>query len=140
MFELKKQIFEIIASSIKNPIDRRKWLMAEVAELGLRHNGLDDLPPNAVLVLAALFANGVLDYSKISKLTDVTPYSLGDSTDLLNEYDLVIKCPNSGEYQLTDKGESACRDIFNNIVIRNRFELRRDLEHIETIYSKVSEL
>ncbi len=140
MFKLKKRIFEIIVSSIENPIDRRRWLMAEVADLSPRHNGLDDLEPSEVLVLAALFANGVLDYSKISKLTEVTPSSLDDSIDLLNEYDLVSECPNSEEYQLTVKGESACRDIFKNVVIRKRWELKGDLEDIERQFSKLSEL
>lgn len=114
--------------------------MAEVAELGLRHNGLDDLEPSEVLVLAALFANGVLDYSNISKITEVTPSSLDDSIDLLNVYDLVCECPNSEEYQLTDKGESACRDIFKNVVIRKRWELKGDSQDIESIFSKLSEL
>ena len=65
---------------------------------------------------------------------------LDDSIDLLNEYDLVSECPNSEEYQLTVKGESACRDIFKNVVIRKRWELKGDLEDIERQFSKLSEL
>jgi len=140
MSDLKKQIYVIIASSTKSSVDREKWLAPEVAELGLKHNGLDDVPLDSILVLAALFANGALDDSALLRLTEVAAPSLSNHIDALSEYDLISECLSSGKHQLTSKGESACHDIFNNVITRKRFELNRDLQNIELIYSNMSEL
>ena len=137
MFNLKEQIFEIIKSASKSPEDRSRWLGAEVAELGLKHNGLDDVPLDSILILAILFVNNTLDDDEILKLTEIAPSKLGDYIDALSEYSLVNDCQTSGKYQLTDKGELASSDIFKNVVIRKRFELKRALENIEHLHSKV---
>ena len=81
--------------------------------------------------------NNTLDDDEILKLTEIAPSKLGDYIDALSEYSLVNDCQTSGKYQLTDKGESSCRDIFKNVVIRKRFELKRALENIEHLHSKV---
>ncbi|MCU4407813.1 hypothetical protein NYW84_12655 [Acinetobacter junii] len=140
MFDLKEQIFEIIKSTSKSPEDRSRWLGVEVAELGLKHNGLDDVPLDSILILAILFVNNTLNDYQILKLTEVDPSKLGDYITALSEYSLVSECQTSGNYQLTDKGKSSCCDIFKNIVIRKRFELKRSLENIEHLYSKLSEI
>lgn len=140
MFDLKEQIFEIIKSASKSPEDRSRWLGTEVADLGLKHNGLDDVPLDSILILAILFVNNTLDDDEILKFTEIDPSKLGDYIDALSEFSLVSDCQTSERYQLTDKGESSCRDIFKNVVIRKRFELMRALENIEYLHSKVLDM
>lgn len=140
MFDLKEQIFKIIKSASQSLEDRSRWLGAEVAELGLKHHGLDNIPLDSILILAILFVNNTLDDDEILKLTEIDPSKLEDYIDALSEYSLVSNCQNSGNYQLTDKGKSSCRDIFKSVVIRKRFELKIALDNIEYLYSKVLEI
>lgn len=137
---IKEKIFEVIATSSKSLVDRKKWLGPEISHLGIKHNGLDDIPIESTLILAALFAKGALDDSELLKLTEVIPSKFNDYADVLTEYNLASECLRSGEYKLTEKGEAACRDIFNNVITRKRLELKHELENIERIYSKKSEL
>lgn len=140
MFGLKEQIFELIKSATLCINDRERWLGPEVAELGLKHNGLDDIPLDSVLVLAGLFAFGSADHDIILKRTEVDPKRLGDYIDVLSEYDLIKEDHDSGEYDLTQKGNNSCSDICKKAVVRKRFELKRELEHIEQIQSRMAEL
>jgi len=140
MFELKKRIFDVIKSASKCGEDRTRWLGPEIAELGITHNGLDDVPLDSILVLAVLFSNGSLDDHEIVEITEIGISKLNDYIVILSEYSLVTDCPTSGKYQLTEKGKSACHDIFNNVVVRRRYELKRALENIERMYSKLSDI
>jgi predicted transcriptional regulator len=67
---------------------------------------------------------------------------LVDYIESLKEYNFIDddECSSTWKYQLTDTGSQACKDIFMKVVTRKRFELKRDLEHIETIYSKLMDL
>ena len=140
MFELKSQISAVIFSTFNNPIDRKKWLGPEISELGLKHNGLDDIPLAALLPLASLYTNGLSNEEEISKYTEIKMDSLIDYLKSLKEYNLIGECSSTGKYQLTNSGSQACKDIFNNVVIRKRFELQRDLEHIDIIFKQLDEL
>ncbi len=140
MFKLKHEIAKIIYSSIKNPIDRKRWLGSEISDLGIKYNGLDDISLDAILPLIALYEKGPLDEDEILRATEITPDSLCDYIDVLSEYGLIVQCPNSGKYNLTGKGTSACKDILQNVVTRKRFELKRELDNIENIHAKLSEL
>ena len=140
MFKLKHQIAEIIYYSMKDLIDRERWLAPEVSNLGIKHHGLDDISLDAILPLVALYANGSLDVSEILRATEIDLSSFNNYIDAVSEYNLLAECPNSGKYKLTDEGTSACKDIFQNVAIRKRFELKRELDQLETILSKLSEL
>ena len=140
MFNLKLEIAEIIYSSMKKPIDRKGWLGPELAELGLKHHGLDDISLDEFSPLVALYANGSLDASEILTATEADSSNFHDYIDTVSEYDLLSENPSSGKYELTGKGTSACEDFFKKVVNRKRFELKRELEHIESIYSQLQEL
>lgn len=141
MLELKSQIAGIIYSLLKKQEDRIRWLGDEISSLGIKYSGLDDIPLDAILPLTALYANGQLDCNEISKLTEIASSKLiDDYTDLLSEYTLISECSHSGKYQLTDKGISACVEIFKKLIVRKKFELQRELEGLEGIYSKLEAL
>jgi len=140
MSELREKIFDIITISIQSSIVRKKWLAQEVAELGLKYDGLDDLPLDSILLLSALFAKGALSEGELSKLTKIISPNLSDCIDTLSECSFVNVCQASGNFLLTDKGDSACHDIFNSVVRRKRSEIKRDLESIEGMFSKLQEL
>lgn len=140
MPELKNQIFEIIKTSSRKAKDRSTWLGPEVAELGVKHSGLDDVNFDSILIMATLFMNDGLDDSEIIKFTEISPSNFGNAISTLSEYDFVDYNPPSEKYQLTDKGKSSCRDIFKNVVTRKRLEIKRELENIEHLYFKLSEI
>jgi hypothetical protein len=140
MFKLKMQIAESVYASLRNPGDRKRWLRAEVSELGIKYSGLDDIPLDAIFPLTALYTNGQLDGNKILELTEIDSSKFSDFIDLLSQYALIDECPYSAKYQLTDKGISACAEIFKNVITRKRLELKRELESLEIIYCKLEEL
>lgn len=140
MFTLKSKISAVIFSALNNPIDRKKWLDEEISELGLKYNGLDDIHVEAIFPLASLYTNGSSNGEEISKHTEINMDMLVDYIESLKEYTLIDECSSTGKYQLTDKGSQACKDIFSNVVIRKRYELKRDLEHIDRIYGQLDKL
>lgn len=137
MFEFKKEVLKIIKSAALNNEDRAEWLGSEVAELGLKYAGLDDIPLDSVIILSSLFTFGALHYSELTKHTELEVSKKDECIDVLIDNNLINQDPASGKYQLTKKGSDSCRDIFNNIVIRKRTKLKRDFEHIERLYSKL---
>ena len=140
MCALKKQVFELIKSTTSRIDDRERWLGPEVAELGLKHNGLDDIPLDSILVLALLFAFGPADDDIIIKRTGIVPEMFYDYIDMLSEYNLIREDQDSDKYYLTQKGSNASSDIFRNVVDRKSHELKKELSHVAQIHSRMAEL
>ena len=143
MLNLKSQIEKIIYSSIKNPIDRRKWLSAEKNALGLKHHGLDELSTDSILPLVTLYTNGSLEFGEIDEIlrvAEIDSSNLQDYIDIAIEYDFLSECQASGHYELTEKGISACKDIFKNVVTRIRYELKNELKDLDRIYTNLQVL
>jgi len=140
MFTLKSKISAVIFSALNNPIDRQKWLGPEISELGLKHDGLDDIDLEAIMPLVILYTDGPSSEDEISKHTEIDMDMLVDFLESLKEYNLIDECSSTGKYQLTSKGSQACKDIFNNVVERKRHELKSDLEHIDRVYGQLDKL
>lgn len=138
MYKAQEKIFELIKFTASIELHRKQWFGPEMAELGLKHHGLDDIPLDSVLILAVLQIKGTLDDQEIHINTDLDLSKIADYIDDLKSYKLIIENPSSGKYELTEKGSSACHDIFRNFVIRSRFELKRNLEVIEPLYLEVT--
>jgi hypothetical protein len=113
----REKTFAIIKSAIKTPQDKT-WLAQEVANLGSKHSGLDDIPIESVLILADLYVNSVLDSA-------LHLPSLSNHIDSLNTYQLIKRHPSTENIELTDKGESACGAIFSQVSARSNYELKR---------------
>lgn len=117
MSDSKEQTHDTIVSWLKNK-KSKAWLPQEVRNLGTQHSGLDDIPIDSIIILATLFTNGALD-------DEYDLPKFGEYIEALSQYQLISKSQSTERIQLTDKGKSACSDIFNRISARSRFELNR---------------
>lgn len=140
MTRVKDQIFEIINNYASSNQEQKKWLAQEAAELGLKHSALDEISLDSIRVISALFTYGTLDTQKIIMHTALDSSNLIDQTDSLEEHGLICDDAASGGYQLTTKGTEACIDLFKNVTTRKRFELKRELEAVESIFEKLPEI
>ncbi|UZE94386.1 hypothetical protein [Alkalimarinus alittae] len=87
--------------------------------------------------MSSLYVNGKSDGSKLLKKTEIDQSKLGDYIAIIKEHELIGHCPTTEDNVLTEKGEKACQDIFKNVVIRKRIELKKEIQSVERICSQV---
>lgn len=136
----KENIFDIVRSTATSNQDTERWFQEEISELGIKHNGLDEISRESALVLSALYTFGILDYQDISKHTGLDADQIGDYLDSLEDHHLICEDLSSGKHKTTKQGENACIDLYKAIVTRKRFELKRDFEWTDHLYQKMVDL
>lgn len=166
MFDLKSETFRIIKETCQNGFERQKWLGPEISELGLKFNGMDDVPLDSILILSALYVSEpkaltqdklldktsvetaffpyliatIEEHGLIKDRNDIADWSLDslflDWIKMLEEYEFIEDIDQIGEWSLTPKGREASEYIFYIVFERKHFELKRSYEHINRLREK----
>lgn len=126
----RKELAELIChgSSVLNP---RKWLAQEVNDLATRITHLDEIPLQAILVLAKLVADGDSDTSNFGLALDLDANELGKSLDALDEFKFVEGTLKG--FKATELGEQAIDNIGQKMVNRELFEMKARLQQLESL-------
>ncbi len=97
-------------------LDPKTWLAEELSDLATRIPHLDEIPPQATLVLAKLAADGESDIQKLALVLDIDEVKLAEHMDALCEVKFVEESWNG--YKATSAGEEAFEAVGQRMVAR----------------------
>ena len=129
MSDVRKEVASIICQN--DAYDRRKWLAQEAADLATRVPHLDEIPAQAILPLAKLVADGESDVARLAQALDIDKAILDEHLDALCEFKFA-EWTGIG-YTPTAAGAQAFDAIGQQMVARQLFELRRQLDQLERL-------
>lgn len=133
MYKLKENVVYEILPKASEP-KATLWLEEEVNNLALTHNGLDDIPLASIYVLAQLYVDGPCDEKGLAKSLEMDVADILEYLEFLCEYNFAEEQNSGIDYRLTASGEAACRDVGKNMIIRKRFHMKGDIEHLDAMY------
>lgn len=130
MPDVRNELAELIChgDAILNP---RRWLAEEAAYLALRIPRLDEIPPQAILPLAGLVADGESDARKLALGLDIDEAKIAEYLDALCEFKFAEETWNG--YKATSTGEQAFDAIGWKMVERESFEVERRRQQLERL-------
>lgn len=114
--------------AVLNP---RKWLAEESSDLATRISHLDEIPPQAILPLAKLAADGESDVRKLALALDIDEAKLAEYMDALCEFKFAEESWNG--YKATSAGEQAFEAVGQRMVARELFEVKARLQQLEQL-------
>lgn len=114
-----------------------RWLTEELNDLALRISGLDEIPVTALIVLARLSAFGTSDERALSTATGMSADTVLERLEALEEFGFVTAKDNS--YEATARGDEAFIAIGRKMVVRKRFEMKRQYDHLDQLYQNLSQ-
>lgn len=128
MFNKRQELATLICygDGVLNP---RRWLAEESSDLAMRIPHLDEVPPQAILPLAKLVADGESDARKLALALDVDEAKLDEYLDVLCEFKFAEEAGNG--YKATLTGEQAVDAVGERMVARELFALKGRLEWLE---------
>ena len=129
MLDVRKEVAGVICQNDAH--DRKKWLAEEAAHLATRIPHLDEIPAQAILPLAKLVADGEADVARLAQALGVEESILDEHLDALCEFKFA-EWTGSG-YTSTAAGAQAFDAIGQQMVARQLFELRRQLDQLEQL-------
>lgn len=135
MHDVRKELAVLIChgDAVLNP---RKWLAEEAGDLAFRIPHLDEVPPQALLPLAKLVADGETDARKLALGLDLDEGKLDEYLDALCEFKFAEETWNG--YKATPTGEQAFDAVGEKMVARELFALRGRLEWLEWLRKQLN--
>jgi len=109
----------------------RKWLAQESSDLAVRIPHLDEIPPQAILPLAKLVADGESDARKLALALDIDKAQLAEYLNALCEFKFAEESWNG--YKATSAGEHAFEAVGQRMVARELFEVKARLQQLEQL-------
>jgi hypothetical protein len=127
MADLRKEIAELICHGdvVLSP---EKWLDEEARDLATQIPHLDEIPSQAILLLAKLVADGESDAGKLVLAIDIDTDKLDEYMDALCEFKFVEETGNG--YKSTPAGDQTFDAIGRRIVARELCQLKSRLEQV----------
>jgi len=114
----------------------REWLAQEAGDLALRIANFDLISPLAVLPLARISAYGEADIEQLAEGCGMDPADLQYHLAALSEFGFVEES-DSG-FDVTPLGMRAFIAIGRNMIIRERYELKRRFEALDRVFRKMN--
>lgn len=114
--------------AVLNP---RKWLAEEASDLATRIPHLDEIPPEAILPLAKLVADGESDARRLALALDIDEAKLDEYLDALCEFKFA-ECTGIG-HKATIAGEEAFKAVGERMVERELFQVKARLQQLEQL-------
>ena len=137
MFDADKKLAQLICSG-KEVLDSSKWLALEVDGLIARIPALADLPPQAVLPLAKLVADGESTSWKLHLALGIQEALLDEYLDALYEVQFIDyeTDPVTAEkvFVASKAGTDAFRAVGEKVVIHERLVLQGRLSQLNRLY------
>ncbi len=118
-------------------LNYRGWLAQEAGDLALKIAGLDEIAPQAILPLVQMAANGEFEASALALVTDIEECDIQNLLDALCEYKFAEVTSNG--YKATPSGEQVFIAIGKTMVIRERYELKRRLDYLDSLYQQLND-
>jgi hypothetical protein len=130
MPELFKELAALICHSdaVLNP---RKWLAEEASNLATRIAHLDEIPPQAILPLAKLVADGESDARQLALALDIDEVKLDEYLEALCEFEFAEWTGNG--HKATPAGEEAFKAVGERMVQRELFQVKGRLQQLEQL-------
>lgn len=112
-------------------LNPKKWLAEESSDLATRIPHLDEIPPQAILPLAKLVADGESDVRKLALALDIDEVKLDEYLDALCKFKFAEEVLNV--YKATPAGEQAFEAVGQRMVARELFEVKARLQQLEQL-------
>jgi hypothetical protein len=130
MPELFKELAALIChgDAVLNP---RKWLAEEASNLATRIAHLDEIPPQAILPLAKLVADGESDARQLALALDIDEVKLDEYLEALCEFEFAEWTGNG--HKATPAGEEAFKAVGERMVQRELFQVKGRLQQLEQL-------
>jgi hypothetical protein len=130
MPELFKELAALIChgDAVLNP---RKWLAEEASNLATRIAHLDEIPPQAILPLAKLVADGESDARQLALALDIDEVKLDEYLEALSEFEFAEWTGNG--HKATPAGEEAFKAVGERMVQRELFQVKGRLQQLEQL-------
>lgn len=130
MPDVRKELSVLIChgGAVLNP---KKWLAEEASDLATRIPHLDEIPPQAILPLAKLVADGESDARRLALALDIDETRLDDYLDALCEFKFAELTGNG--HKATPAGEKAFKAIGERMVERELFQVKTRLQQLEQL-------
>lgn len=109
----------------------KKWLDEEASDLATRIPHLDEIPSQALILLAKIVVSSELDSRKLSIALDIDDKKLEEYLDALCNIDFIEWTGSS--YKATISGEKAFNAIGQRMVAREIFQLKARLKQLGNI-------
>ena len=109
----------------------KKWLAEEASNLATRIPHLDEIPPQAILPLAKLVADGESDARRLALGLDIDEAKLDEYLDALCEFEFA-EWTGIG-HKATTAGENAFRAVGERMVERELFQVKARLQQLEQL-------
>lgn len=111
--------------------DPKKWLAEETNDLATLIPHLDEIPPQAILPLAKLVADGESDTRKLGLALDIDEAKLDEYLDALCEFKFAEWTGTS--HKATTAGEDAFKAVGERMVERELFQVKTRLQQLEQL-------
>lgn len=130
MPDVLKELATLIChgDAVLNP---KKWLAEEASDLATRIPHLDEIPPQAILPLAKLVADGESDTRRLALGLDIDEAKLDEYLDALCEFEFA-EWTGFG-HKATTAGENAFRAVGERMVERELFQVKARLQQLEQL-------
>lgn len=115
-------------------LDPQKWFNEEIGDLAFKFPCLDEIPREAVFVLAKLATKGPSVPTDLVRATHLDLETVEACLEALKVQELVQHCV--AGYESTASGSMLFRAIGTKLVLRKRFELKAHFEHLDRLYKK----
>ena len=112
-------------------LDPKKWLAEEASNLATRIPHLDEIPPQAILPLAKLVADGQSDARRLSLALDIDKAKLDEYLDALCEFKFAERTGIG--HKATTAGENAFKAVGERMVDRELFQVKARLQQLEQL-------
>ncbi len=112
-------------------LDPKKWLAEEASDLATRIPHLDEIPPQAILPLAKLVADGESDTRKLGLALDIDEAKIDQYLDALCEFKFA-EWTGTG-HKATTAGEDAFKAVGERMVERELFQVKARLQQLEQL-------
>lgn len=111
-------------------LNPRKWLAEEASDLATRIPRLDEIPPQAILPLAKLVADGESDTRRLTLALDIDA-KLNEYLDALCKFEFA-EWTGIG-HKATTAGKEAFKALGERMVERELFQVKARLQQLERI-------
>lgn len=112
-------------------LNPKKWLAEEASDLATRIPHLDEIPPQAILPLAKLVADGESDTRKLGLALDIDEAKIDEYLDALCEFKFA-EWTGTG-HKATTAGEDAFKAVGERMVERELFQVKARLQQLEQL-------
>ena len=130
MSDLRKELAALICHG-DAVLDPKKWLTEEASDLATRIPHLDEIPPQAILPLAKLVADGESDTRKLGLALDIDEVKIDEYLDALCEFKFA-EWTGTG-HKATTAGEDAFKAVGERMVERELFQVKARLQQLEQL-------